>query len=148
MPQQANPPESASPTPASTASQDSPQTIPDDVPLTEDLALALLQHHDLPPETLERLSSSAAMKSRKVKLALVEHPRTPRHISLPMVRHLFTFELMQVALAPVTPADVKIAAEESLIHRLETVSEGERLSLARRASGRSPPNCCWTWKRE
>ncbi|HUK25726.1 MAG TPA: hypothetical protein VLV49_14180 [Terriglobales bacterium] len=136
MPQQANPPESASPTPASTASQGSPQTIPDDVPLTEDLALALLQHHDLPPETLERLSSSAAMKSRKVKLALVEHPRTPRHISLPMVRHLFTFELMQVALAPVTPADVKIAAEESLIHRLETVSEGERLSLARRASGR------------
>ena len=76
------------------------------------------------------------MKSRKVKLALVEHPKTPRHISLPMVRHLFTFDLMQVALTPATPADIKKAAEESLINRLEIVSEGEKLSLSHRASGR------------
>lgn len=76
------------------------------------------------------------MKSRKVKLALVEHPRTPRHISIPMVRHLFTFDLMQVALTPVVPADIKMSAEESLINRLERLSQGERLSLGRRASGR------------
>ena len=76
------------------------------------------------------------MKSRKVKLALVEHPRTPRHISVPMVRHLFTFDLMRVALTPVVPADIKMAAEESLINRLERLSQGERLSLAHRASGR------------
>ncbi len=76
------------------------------------------------------------MKSRKVKLALVEHPRTPRHISIPMVRHLFTFDLMRVALRPVVPADIKMSAEESLINRLERLSQGERLSLARRASGR------------
>ena len=75
------------------------------------------------------------MKSRKVKLGVVEHPRTPRHISIPMVRNLFTFDLMQVALTPVVPADIKIAAEESLINRLERLSQGERLSLARRASG-------------
>jgi hypothetical protein len=76
------------------------------------------------------------MKSRKVKLGLVEHPRTPRHISVPMVRHLFTFDLMQVALTPVIPADIKMSAEESLINRLERLSQGERLTLARRASGR------------
>jgi hypothetical protein len=76
------------------------------------------------------------MKSRRVKLALVEHPRTPRHISVPMVRHLFTFDLMQVALTPVVPADIKMSAEESLINRLERLAQGERLSLARRASGR------------
>jgi len=34
------------------------------------------------------------MKSRKVKLALVQHPNTPRHVSIPMLRHLLTFELM------------------------------------------------------
>ena len=75
------------------------------------------------------------MKSRKVRVAVVEHPRTPRHISIPMVRHLFTFDLMQVALTPVVPADIKMAAEEALISRLERLAQGERLSLARRASG-------------
>ncbi len=104
--------------------------------LTEDQALTLLKRPSLPTETIERLSKNAgAVKSRKVKLALVEHPKTPRHISLPMVRHLFTFDLMQVALTPATPADIKKAAEESLINRLETISEGEKLSLAHRASG-------------
>ncbi len=108
-----------------------------DPALTEDLALVLLKHTDLPAHVLDRLSrNSGAMKSRKVKLALVEHPRTPRHISVPMVRHLFTFDLMRVALTPVVPADIKMTAEESLIHRLERLSQGERLSLARRASGR------------
>jgi len=108
-----------------------------DPSLTEDLALVLLKRSDLPTQVLDRLSrNTVVMKSRKVKLALVEHPRTPRHISIPMVRHLFTFDLMQVALTPVVPADIKMSAEESLINRLERLSQGERLSLARRASGR------------
>ena len=108
-----------------------------DPSLTEDLALVLLKRSDLSTQVLDRLSrNTAIMKSRKVKLAVVEHPRTPRHISVPMVRHLFTFDLMQVALTPVVPADIKMSAEESLINRLERLSQGERLSLARRASGR------------
>ena len=108
-----------------------------DAALTEDLALSLLKQSDLPTQVLDRLSRNRGlMKSRKVKLALVEHPRTPRHISIPMVRHLFTFDLMQVALTPVVPADIKMAAEESLINRLERLSQGERLSLAHRSSGR------------
>ena len=108
-----------------------------DPAITEDLALALLKQSDLPTQALDRLSRNRGiMKSRKVKLALVEHPRTPRHISVPMVRHLFTFDLMQVALTPVVPADIKMAAEESLVNRLERLSQGERLTLAHRASGR------------
>jgi len=43
---------------------------------------------------------------------------------------------MDVALAPAVPGDVRVAAEETLINRLETLPSGERLSLARRASGR------------
>jgi len=108
-----------------------------DPALTEDLALSLLKRSDLPPEVLEQLSKNGGvMKSRKVKLALVEHLKTPRHVSLPMVRHLFTFDLMQAALTPVVPADVKLAADEVLINRLETISSGEKLTLAHRASGR------------
>lgn len=104
--------------------------------LTEDQALALLKRSDLQAEVLEQLSKNGSvMKSRKVKLAVAKHPRTPRHVSLPMVRHLFTFDLMLVALTPAVAADIKKAADESLINRLETVSAGEKLTLARRGSG-------------
>src|SRR6185369_16197178 len=105
--------------------------------LNEDLALNLLKRTDLPGDVLERLSkNAAAMKSRRVKLALVEHPKTPRQVSLPMVRHLFTFDLVQLALTPVAPADVKTAADMTLCNRVEAIPSGERLSLAHRASGR------------
>ena len=53
-----------------------------------------------------------------------------------MLRQLFTFDLMRVALTAAVRADIKIAAEQALIHRLESVSVGEKISLARQASGR------------
>jgi hypothetical protein len=105
--------------------------------LTEELALALLERRDLPASALEQLARHSALKkSRKVQLALVTHPRTPRFVSLPLLKHLHTFELMQVALTPAVAADVKAAADEAILHRRETISPGERLTLAKRASGR------------
>jgi hypothetical protein len=105
--------------------------------LREDAALSLLKRGDLPTDVLEQLGKNGSvLKSRKVKLALVEHPKTPRHVSLPLVRQLYTFDLMQVALTPVVPADVKLAADEALANRLETLASGERLTLAHRGSGR------------
>jgi hypothetical protein len=105
--------------------------------LTEDAALALLKRPDLSCDELGRLAKQGSLlKSRKVKLALLEHARTPRHISLPLVRQLYTFDLMQVALTPLVPAEVKLAADDALCHRLETISSGERLTLAHRGSSR------------
>src|ERR1035438_317538 len=75
-----------------------------DPALTEDLALALLKRADLPPEVLEQLAKNAhALKSRKVRIALSSHPHTPRHVSVPLARPLYTFALMQVALSPPAP---------------------------------------------
>ena len=105
--------------------------------LTEDLALAMLERRDLPrevPETMLRNSSVA--KLRKVQLAVVAHPRTPRHVSIPIIRHLYPFELMQITLMPAVAADVKRAAEEAVISRMPTISPGERFTLAKRSSGR------------
>jgi hypothetical protein len=108
-----------------------------DPALTEDFALALLKRADLPPEVIELLAKNAsALKSRKVKIALVSHPKTPRHVSVPLARQFYTFDLMKVALSPTVPADVKVAVDDVLISRLKTVTVGERLTLARRASGR------------
>jgi hypothetical protein len=107
-----------------------------DPDLTEDLACALLKRADLPAEVLERLSKNASvLKRRKLKRAIVQHPKTPRHVTLPLLRHLFTFELMRVTLNPVALAGIRKVAEEALINRLESISLGEKLTLAHRASG-------------
>ena len=105
--------------------------------IPEDQALALLHRPGVTAAELALLGRNpSAIKSRKVLLGLATHPRTPRHITIPLLRRLFTFDLMQVALTPTVAADVKRAAEEQLLHRMESLSSGERVSLARRASGR------------
>lgn len=105
--------------------------------LNEDLAKALLARRDLPARALERLAkNSAILKSRPVLVALVAHPKTPRFVSLPLARSLYTFELMTVALLPPVPSDVKIAIEQLIVDRLEKLSLGERITLAKRGSAR------------
>lgn len=105
--------------------------------MTEDIALAFLTRRDLPPAALEALSkNSSAMKLRRVQAAIVAHVKTPRHVSLPIARHLYTFELLQIALTPAVPADVKKAVEDAITMRLESISIGERLALAKRGSTR------------
>ncbi len=126
----------ATETPAAPASADLLRTAADPG-LTEDLALALLKRADLHSEVIERLAKNTkALQSRKVKIALVSHPHTPRHVSVPLARQFYTFDLMKVALSPWVPADVKVAADDVLISRLKMVTIGERLTLARRASAR------------
>jgi hypothetical protein len=108
-----------------------------DPALTEDLTLALLKRADLPADVLDQLAKNLpVLKSRKVKIVLACHPHTPRRISIPLIRQFYTFDLMKVALSPMVPADVKLTADEALIARLKMIGVGERLTLARRGSGR------------
>jgi len=104
--------------------------------LTEDLALASLNDPATDKESIEQISVDAGvMKSRKVRLALASHARTPRRIALRVIREFYTFELMQFALLPVAPADLKRMADELLIGRIASITLGERIALARRCSG-------------
>ena len=103
--------------------------------LEEDQALALLGRNDLPPAAFETLARNpVASKSRKTLLNLVQHVRVPRHVALPLLRRLFAFELMDVALSPTAPPDLKLVAEQLLLDKLEAISLGERINMARRAS--------------
>src|SRR5579863_3700301 len=120
-----------------------PSTVspPDDVAsasdpaLTPDLALALLQRRDLPTDAVEKISHNAGvMKSRKVRIGVAAHPRTSRRIALRLVREFYTFDLMQFALLPAVAADLRRAADDLLVTRLASITLGERISLARRAS--------------
>jgi len=105
--------------------------------MSEEQALAALEHSDLTASELAALARTpSTLKRRKLVLALATHPRTPRHSSIPLLRRMFTFDLMQVTLRPAVPADLKRLAEEQILVRLDTLSAGEKISLARRASGR------------
>src|SRR5271156_3503308 len=75
-----------------------------DPALTGDQALALLARPDLPGDVIEQLAKNrSALKLRKVKIALACHAHTPRHLSVPLIRQFYTFDLMKVALSPVVP---------------------------------------------
>jgi hypothetical protein len=105
--------------------------------LSEDLALSQLNHREITADAIEKLTQNAGlMKSRKVRMALASHPRTPRRIALRVIRELYTFELMQLALLPGTAGDLRRVADEFLLSRLSSITLGERISLARRSSGR------------
>lgn len=102
----------------------------------EEQALALLSKPDAEPAEIEKIASDKRLATdRKVRLALVQHAKTPRHISLVLLRKLYALELTEVVLSLKTPPPVKHAGEEELIRRLEGISAGERTTLARRASG-------------
>ncbi len=109
--------------------------ITGDAALNEDGALGRLKQGDLSDEEIARfVCDEALMKSRKVRIAVASHPRTPRRISLRLIRECFTFELVRFAMTPAIPADLRRVADEVLLSRLASISLGERISLARRSS--------------
>jgi hypothetical protein len=125
----------ASSPPPDSATAATPGDRPGDNALTEDLALALLKRGDLRAQDIERLISDAALlKSRRVRLALAAHSRTPRRIALRLVREFHTFDLMRFSQMPAAAADLKRIADELLVARLASIGLGERISLARRSS--------------
>lgn len=117
-------------------SSPSTSTLKDaDSAFTADFTLASLEDRNLSPDVIEQISRNvAAMKSRKVRVALAAHPRTTRRIALRLIRELYTFDLMQFSLIPAVAADLKRVADELLVARLASITLGERISLARRSS--------------
>jgi hypothetical protein len=99
--------------------------------------LRLLERKDLPQEAVRELASHPQVsKSYSLRLALVRHPQTPRLISLPLMKFLFLFDLVLVSQTPGVPVDVKMLAEEAILKRLTGLPRGEKITLARRGTGR------------
>jgi hypothetical protein len=99
--------------------------------------LRMLERKDLPHEVLRELAHHREVKRNyTVQLALVRHPKTPRLVSLPILKFLYVFDLVRVAQTPAVPTDVKMVAEETILKKLAGMPRGERISLARRGTGR------------
>jgi hypothetical protein len=116
------------------APSDTAITIPD---LNQDRLLQDLARPSITATEISAIAKSAtATKSAKVALAIILHPRTPTHIAIPLLRRMFTFDAMKVSLTPALAGSIKRAAEDQILVRLESLSSGEKISLAKRASGR------------
>jgi len=85
-----------------------------DNPFVDETHLCLLlDRKDLPAEILEEVARrKPLLKNYRVKRALAVHPRTPRLASLRLVRDLYPMDLVQLALLPGTPAELKRIAED------------------------------------
>lgn len=103
--------------------------------LDDNHLLALLGRRDLTEELLKTAASLDAVRgNHRLTVALVHNPGTPATISLPLLPHLYLFELVTITEFPGTTPDQRLAAERAIIQRLPTTPLGNRITLARRAT--------------
>jgi hypothetical protein len=97
----------------------------------------LLDRLDLPANVLIAVAESGTWTaSEAVRLRLARHPRTPRRIAMVLLKQLFLFDLVRVSLLPSAPADIRRAAEGTILTRVPHLPVGEKLTLARRGPSR------------
>jgi uncharacterized protein (DUF1778 family) len=109
-----------------------------DNPALEETQLCLLlERKTLPGEIVEEVARRKPMlKSYRVKKSLAFHPRTPRLVSLRLLRDLYLMDIVQVAIVPGVSAELKRNAEEQLLARLPQLPLGQKITLARRGPAR------------
>jgi hypothetical protein len=109
----------------------------DNPALDESKLCLLLERKNLPGEVLEEVARrKPLLKSYQVKRALAFHPKTPRLHGLRLLRDLYLMDLVQVALSPSVPAELKRTAEDQLLARLPQLPLGQKITLARRGPAR------------
>jgi hypothetical protein len=112
-------------------------TLLDNPALEETQLCLLLERKDLPAEILEEVARrKPLLKNYRVKRALAFHTRAPRLATLRLLRELYLMDLVQLALLPGTPGDLKRGAENQLVARLPQLPLGQKITLARRGPTR------------
>jgi hypothetical protein len=119
------------------AEEDVLAALLDNPNLEEDHVVLLLSRLDLPAKILASIAAKPEWTaSEAIRVGLVRHPKTPRRPALSLLRQLFLFDLVRVALMPSTPAEVKRVAEDVMVQRVPQIPIGEKLTLARRGPAR------------
>jgi hypothetical protein len=109
-----------------------------DNPSLEEAQLCmLLERKNLPAEILEEVARrKPLLKNYRVKKALAFHPRTPRLVTLRLLRDLYLMDLVQLTLLAGIPTELKRNAEDQLVSRLPQLPLGQKITLARRGPTR------------
>jgi hypothetical protein len=109
----------------------------DNPSLEETQLCILLERKNLPGEILEEVARrKPLLKSYRVKKALAFHPRTPRLVTMRLLRDLYLMDLVQITLLPGIPTELKRNAEDQLVSRLPQLPLGQKITLARRGPAR------------
>ena len=97
--------------------------------------LAVLRKRDLPSSLLEAIARHERWNGRRrIKVAVVNHAKTPKTLALRLLNQLFWKELLKVANNFHLPMPVRSTAEKYLRDRLTELELGERITLARTAT--------------
>jgi hypothetical protein len=103
--------------------------------LGPDEMLLLLRNRAAPAPLLARIGCDREWtRLQEVKRALVRHPSTPLAIARGLSAHLYRKDLAEIAEDLRVKPAVRRHAEEILRARMEEMSLGERISMARRPS--------------
>jgi hypothetical protein len=109
----------------------------DNPALDETQLCLLLDRKDIPVEILEEVARrKPLLKNYRVKRSLAFHPRTPRLAGIRFIRELYLMDLVQLTLLAGTSAELKRIAEEQIVARLPQLPLGQKITLARRGTGR------------
>lgn len=109
----------------------------DNPALDETQLCILLERKNLASEILEEIARrKPLLKAYRVKRGLTFHPRTPRLVTLRLLRDLYLMDLVQLTLSPSVPTELKLHAEDHLIARLPQLPLGQKITLARRGPAR------------
>jgi len=99
--------------------------------------LVLLRRRDLDEELIKCIARHGLVKStHKLKVALVSNISAPASMTLTLLPHLYLFELLNLCVLPGSTPDLRLAAERQIIQRLATIELGQKLTLARRGTGK------------
>lgn len=96
--------------------------------------LAILRKRDLPSSFLEAIARHERWNGRHVvKVAVVNHAKTPKTLALRLLNQLFWKELLKVTNNFRLSMPIRTTAERYLRDRLSELELGERITLARTA---------------
>ncbi len=102
--------------------------------ITDDHLLALLRNPRVLPDIVETISRSDQwMSSYKLQVAVVNCPKTPFPLALRMVQMLFWRDLLKTAGNFRLLPKVRRAAENHLRDKIQDLTLGEKITLARTA---------------
>lgn len=100
----------------------------------------LLRDRNAAPDLLARVAGDPRFRGREeVRIGLVRHPRTPYAVARRFLPHLRWTELAELSGRAGTSPVLRRDAERILLARLPELAVGERITLARRASGALVP---------
>ncbi len=94
--------------------------------------LLILRNPAVPSGVVARIAETRAwLRSYKVKVALVAHPKTPRVVAFLLLSTLGWRDLAYVSERPQVDCQIRRLAEGRLSACIEGMAQGERISLAR-----------------